>query len=130
MSVLGTIQGITIANGGVFCMGRIYGNAGTLITQASISSIAYYVYTVTNLGVETSVGSGSLTVSTSIYDTLQTTDPRWTKDTTGYNFAATIPASLWTGGGLKNRISVKFTPVSGEVFVQTFESIPIKSNVS
>ncbi len=63
-------------------LARVYGASGTAITQATCSSIAYTITDTTN---STVVDSGSLTIASVVYDTLQT-DAIWTRDSTGYNF--------------------------------------------
>lgn len=136
MSSIGQITGTTTAKSGCTCIGRVYGNDGNLVTQATFSGITYTVTRLDSLtptsgetftgGTDTQTGTGTLTVSSVVFNSLQTTDPRWTKDTTGYNFLATIPASCFQVGGVKHRIDIYFTPTSGEVFVQSFATIPIK----
>lgn len=131
MASIGVITGLTVANSGVTCMGRIYGNAGTLITQASLSAITYAVTIIAEDDTETDGTTGTLTISSVVFDTLQTSDPRWSVDSTGYNFLATIPASAFTraNGGLRHRVDIEFTPSSGEAFVITYQSRPIKTTV-
>lgn len=112
-------------------MGRIYGNAGTVITQASLGSITYKVNVLDEDDVETEVATGTITISSAVYDTLQTSDPRWTKDTTGWNFIFVVPAATFTSAnaGLRHRVDVRFVPASGEPFVQSFASTPAKSKI-
>ncbi len=74
---------------GVTILARIYGQTGILITQASLTSIAY---TVTDLMAGTT-SAGTLTVSAVVFNQAMTNDPRWTFDTVGFNFLATIPAT-------------------------------------
>lgn len=112
---------------GVTLLARIVGNDGELVTQASITSIAYTVWDLTTD--ESVATSTSLTVATVVFDSLQT-DAVWTKDTAdepgpddraGYNFKATIPAATITPDGDRFQIDVKFTPASGQPFVLTFQ---------
>jgi hypothetical protein len=63
-------------------MARIHGDGANLV-QADISSISYQIFYTDSDTAHT--GETSLTVSTVVYDTLQT-DARWTVDSTGYNF--------------------------------------------
>lgn len=116
---------------GVILMARIVGVNNTPIVQATISTITYAVQNVTQ---GTSAGTGSFTVSSVIYDNLQTADDSWnaTMDTpanpspvdglAGYNFRATIPASILTPTEDLDeyRADVKFVPASGEQFFQPF----------
>ncbi len=98
---------------GLRWMARILGNDGAAIDQADISAIAYSVYNKADLTLATT--TGTLDASDVIFDTLQT-DSRWGKDSTGYNFAWNVPASVFALGNVTYRIEVKLTPVTGEVF--------------
>jgi hypothetical protein len=94
-------------------MNRITDDSGTDLEQADVSSIAYTVYDAADLS--SSTASGSLTVSTVIYDTLQT-DSAWDTDSTGYNFGWSAPSSIFSKGGILNKVEIAFTPASGEAF--------------
>lgn len=102
-------------------MARINGQAGTAITQATISTIALKVFDISST---TSVATATPTPAANIYDTLQTTalDPRWTADETGYNFRYAVLASQVPDGGKKYLFEFKFTPTSGEAFHVRFET--------
>lgn len=100
---------------GICVMARVYGDAGTAITQASLSGITYAVYEETNANAVV-VASTALTVSSVVYDALQTSDPRWTVDSTGYNFAHALSASAFPNAG-RFRVEYVFTPASGSAFV-------------
>lgn len=139
---VGIITGVVVAKSGVTLMARIRGNAGTLITQATLSSISYAV---TNLTAAASVGTGTFTISATVFDDLQQNDPRWRRDSAsspgeddahGYNFRGTLAASLFVATGI-NAASVErqpdlyqadvvFTPTSGEPFRQVFQFRPEK----
>lgn len=134
------ITGVVPARTGVTLLARLLGNAGTPVTQASLTSIGYTVTDTTN---GLAVGTGTFTVSASVFNGLQVNDPRWTFDTalspgrdglTGYNFLATLPASLFAVTALTAapaapwqpvqprtfQADVAFTPVSGERFTVVF----------
>lgn len=132
---------------GITLLARILGLAGNPITQATLTSIAY---TVTNLTLGQNVGSGTFTISTTVFDALQTNDPRWRFDDPynpgpdglwGFNFAAVLPATLFpittitTSPDLgvpgptlpgqpptpqRMQCDVAFTPVTGQPFRQIF----------
>lgn len=95
-------------------MAYVRGNAGAAIVQADISSIVYSVFDKSDLS--TATATGTLTVSSVIFDTLQTPslDACWSKDSTGYNFGWNVPATIFATGDKTYRIEVKITPVSGE----------------
>jgi hypothetical protein len=122
---LGVILGVSTAKSGVTLACMIAGNAGTPITQATLSSIAWKVtrYQVDGKTVDLATGSGSLTISAVVFDTPQTTDPRY-DIADGYNFLATLPASAFQVGGYRHRIAITFVPVSGEQFTQVADTTP------
>lgn len=75
-------------------MARIYvangSNNSVLVTQASVSSIAYAVTDLTDGDV--AAVSGALVVADAIFNTLQT-GTIWTEDSTGFNFLHQLPAN-------------------------------------
>lgn len=136
--VLSLITGQAVpGNAGVALMARIRGANGSLITQGSVSSISYSVWailaTVSGLAVPSQEkASTALTVSATIYDSLQQTDQLWTKDgpndlgvdgSWGYNFRSILPASAFTvaRSGDRYRADVILVPLSGEQFRMPFE---------
>ncbi len=121
---LGRIYGVLWSASGATCMGLLQGNAGTNITQASLSSITYTVRRNDNAGTETLTGSGSLTVSAVVFDTPQLNDPRYAP-TGGFNFAAVIPASCFAVADRDHKIDIVFVPVTGEQFKQGWGGKPL-----
>ena len=125
----GAVRGRGVARSGTVLMARVVGYNNVPITQASLSAIAFRLRDVT---AESSGTPRSLTISSVVYDTLQTTttDPSWTEDSTGYNFRYVVPASdvTWTpaldvaGNPIPHlfQADVLFTPASGEAFVVPF----------
>lgn len=112
-----------IEGAGAVLLARVVGNAGTPITQASLSSISRLVYVPATA---TSVSSGTLTISSVVYDALQTGD-LWAADSEGYNFKDTIGASTLSEGNTVYRVEYKFTPTSGEVFKVLFDLTTVES---
>lgn len=102
---------------GCQCMARVYGNTGVAITQASLTSITCSVY---NLATETSIATPTVTISTSVFDTLQT-DARWTFDPTGYNFRFEVAASAFASPNVIHIVHFIFDPTSGENYGVGFE---------
>jgi hypothetical protein len=102
---------------GIFLMSRVLGNAGTAITQASLTAITYGVYDVST-GTATVTAGTALVISSVVFNTYQVTavDPRWTLDSTGYNFATSIPASAFPSGNATYQVEILFDPASGENF--------------
>ena len=111
------------------CMGRIQGIGATNITQASITSITCNVFDLSGDTPDTAETTPTVTVATSVYDTLQT-DGMWTKDTTGYNFAFTVPASSFSTGDHTYWIEFTFQPTSGDSYTQPYcvYAAPIRSS--
>ena len=107
-------------DGGATCLARVLGNAGTAITQASLTSIGCKVFDLNSTTPETAVSTPTVTIASAVFDTLQT-DARWTVDSTGYNFLFVIAASVLTTGDHRYRVEFKFTPASGEVFWLVYE---------
>ncbi len=114
---LGIILGRIVRRSGATVCGRVQGNLGTDITQASLSAITYQVVRLDGGGTETVTGSGTLTIADVVFDTLQVGDPRYTLSA-GFNFLAVIPAACFQVGDRFHRIEVTFVPVTGENFVQ------------
>lgn len=75
-------------------MQRLYVD-GALALQADFSSITYIIFN--SAGATES--SGTLTVSSVVFDTVQT-DARWTEDLTGYNFLHEVAHTEITDPGL------------------------------
>lgn len=88
---------------------------GANAVQSDITSITYTV--LDSAGVSTS--SGAVTVSTSVFNTLQT-DTRWDADATGYNFRHAVPAAGFDAAGVF-QVKYVFTPASGSPFILLFE---------
>lgn len=109
----------------VYIMACIRGAADALVTQASITSISYLVKqyssaddardnangtTITSL---TSAGS----VSSLIYDTLQTGSGWSGPEGTGFNFRMPLPVASFPTGGKWYVVEVWVDPVSGDDFL-------------
>ena len=138
---VGSISGQVAAGSGVTVLARLRGQDGALVTRASLSSIAY---SVANLTTGAVLGTGTFTISSAVFDSLQS-DARWTQDTEarpgpdgshGYNFAATLPASLFATSTLsataaqaappRIQADVLFTPTSGEPFRVVWTWTPVR----
>jgi hypothetical protein len=113
---------------GFYWMARVLGEDGEPITQNSFTTVTYTVYDRNDDNAV--VTTGSLTIGTVIFNTLQTPtlDPRWTVDRVGYNFGAAMPASAFPTGNNQYRVEVVMTPNTGEVVklyadVSTLETV-------
>ena len=113
-------KGTIWEDGAATCMARVLGNAGTAITQASLTAITYKIYDIDSDTPTTVVSSGTVTISTDVFDTLQT-GARWTIDSTGYNYLTTFAASNFATPNHRYVIEVTFDPTSGDNFPCVFQ---------
>ena len=102
---LSVITGVIVAGSGATLMARLRGNAGQLVTQASLTSISY---TVTDLTAGTVSSPVTVSVAACVFDNLQQGDPRWSKDSAndpgpdgehGYNALVTVERLSFSGHG-------------------------------
>lgn len=112
--------GYVTEDGGAGFLARLVGNSAANVTQASLSSASVKVFDLDSDDPDTAVYTATLTISSVIFDALQT-DDRWTVDSTGYNFRHDMPASAFPTGSHNYRVEYKFTPTSGEVFWALFD---------
>lgn len=92
-------------------LARVVGSDADNVAQADISSIACKVFDAAG----TQIINPSITVSSVIYDTLQTGD-EWTVDATGYNFRHALPTTAFPTGGAIYTVEYVFTATDGSVF--------------
>jgi len=138
MRTLGLIRGVVTAQSGVTLMARVLGYNGEPITKVSITSIAYSVRL---KNTATTTATGTLTVNDVVYNDLQQQDATWQVDDVdnpgtdarwGYNFRATLAATLFAAFAVDTaspyevtpytyQVDVEFTPASGQPFVVAFE---------
>lgn len=82
-----------------------------LITQASLTSITCAVY-----DGDTLIDSSTLVKGDVISDTLVTNDSRWTEDSTGYNFVATLDGSTcFPLPGKRYEVEITLTSTTGHL---------------
>ncbi len=94
---------------GVFLFARGKSSGGSYFAQSDFLSITLSIYDESAPGTLI-VPAVTLTISDVIFNSLQTGDSRWTKDSTGYNFRLPVLAIWLPKGGRKYRFEVKFTP--------------------
>ncbi len=94
---------------------------GNNATQAVLSSITWKAWDEKDTA--TAYASGTLTVSSVVYDTLQT-DGRWSADATGYNFRHDITQATFTDPG-RYLIEYTVTMTGGNSFIAG----PVEINV-
>jgi len=100
-------------------LARVYDETRSLITIGTVSSITWKVFN----EIGTNVSSGTMVVADSVHNTLQK-DGKWTADSTGYNFAGTIPDTAITATGYC-RVEINFTTTSGVEFPIVFRGVGI-----
>ena len=83
---------------------------GANATQSTVSAITWKAFDVTDP--DTVYDSGTLTVSSVVFDTLQT-DGRWSEDWTGYNFRHEVAATVFATPDKRYRIEHKVTTSGG-----------------
>jgi len=98
------------ADCGHLVLARLVGWTGALVTQATISSIAYKVVDLDNA--DTVTASGALAKASVVFDTAQT-DGSWPYDD-GYNFRWLVPASAFPTGGHRYAVEITFTPAGAD----------------
>jgi hypothetical protein len=107
----------------IVLMDRVKSVAGADVTQSSLSTITYTVKKYASQAdaegdddATSVITSTSVTISSSIFDTLQTAAP-WDSvaDTNGYNFKFTLPAASRPTEGW-HRVQFVFTPATGEAY--------------
>lgn len=96
-------------------MSRAKKASGAMIVQADISSIVYRVMDADDTTATPS--TGSLTVASVIFNTLQTTalDARWPAfaPSAGYNFGGAIPGSAFAAASTRYYVRVNATMSDG-----------------
>ena len=100
---------------GYTVLARILGHDGAAITTSDVSgTIAWTI--AERSAPDTVVATSTLVVADTVFDTLQTGDVRWTKDTTGFNFLAAMDASTVPTGNKTYHLRYTFTPTTGQVY--------------
>jgi hypothetical protein len=90
--------------------GTLQSDGTRLLKQADLSALSVKVFDVSGEAAETY--SATLTISSVVFDTLQTS---WGEDSTGYNFLAEIPTTAFPSGGKNYQAEVKITTTGGGV---------------
>lgn len=85
-------------------------NTGELIKRADLASISYIVFN--SAGQQ--VATGTFTIASVIFDTLQT-GGLWETDNTGYNYSAPFPAACFAVSD-QYQLQTIFTQADGGIF--------------
>ena len=104
-----TVYGRITARDGT---GTVMAGEGKCLKQADLASITYKVFD--EAGLE--IAADTVTISTSIFNTLQTTldDPAW-MFTKGFNFRHDLPPTSFPTGDQTYIVEYKFTTTGGTV---------------
>ena len=94
--------------------------AGSNGTQSDVSTITRNIFDESSSTPRTAIASDSLTVSSVVFDTLQT-DDRWSEDSTGYNFRDRIAGSNFATGEHTYRVEYAFVGANNEAFPIVFQ---------
>ena len=91
---------------------RVIGINNTPVTQSSINTITYTIHLPES---DTSVTTGSIDKTTTVFDTLKTKvdDSRWEGDGVGFNFRWSVSPALSPTAGLTYRYRIKFLFTDG-----------------
>lgn len=111
---------ITARNGSGEATG--VGGEGKFLQQGDISQIDCKVYNLTDDPDGGTVNDlGTLTISSVVINSPDTSGEVWTKDDIGYNFRHLISSTVFATGGSIYRVEYKFTLTGGAVFFEYFE---------
>ncbi len=103
-------------------MSRVVGSDAVALTQSDIASIAYTIWDLDDTAA--SVADGALDAANVVFDTLQTSDARWTADSDGYNFLWSAAGSLFPAFDAASktfRVEIVLTDTGGGQVVLVFE---------
>ena len=100
-----------LANTAVYLMADVRWTDGTRITQATTDSVVCRSVDLDDTS--TAISQPDITVSTSVFDSLQT-DSRWTVNASGYNFGFILPGSAIPSARKTYLVTFDFVPTSGE----------------
>lgn len=113
---------------GVDLMSRVTDAAAALLLQATTTSIEMRVFDQFSTTPTTAIATDlAVVVADTIFDTLQTSDDRWTFDTTGYNFKYRLAASALPESGRLYRVEFAITPTVGDVIKEPVFEVETKS---
>jgi hypothetical protein len=101
-------------------MARVHAD-GANLTQSDVSAIEYQIFYVDSDTAHTT--ATSLTVSSVIYDTLQT-DARWDEDATGYNFRHDVGHGVLVDPSRLYKFEYKVTLADSSEFYLLFPPDP------
>ena len=96
---------------------------GNFLKQADISTITCAIYDRSGTTPEVAISTPTVTISTSVLDTVITANTIWTMDDTGYNFLHDLADTAFPTGGSLYVVEYVVTLTGGAVFHGVFEGI-------
>ena len=120
MSESRVTHGVVVEDADATFLARILGDDGDPVQQADVSAIAAKVYNESNSNTQTY--SAVVIVANSVFNALQT-DDRWTRDSTGFNFAHLVPYTAFPTGGHRYRVEFKFSLATGSYCFALFQVV-------
>lgn len=123
------VIGTTYEDQGVVVLGRVRDWEADLLVQADFGSITLKLFDESSSTPNTAIYSATLTVSSVIYNTLQT-GGGWTVDSTGWNFRTSIAGQYFADPCHQYRCEVLFAPTGAETFfgVAQITTIPVRTS--
>lgn len=108
-----------LKNGLLVYLARIRKLDGNLLQQANLTGITYTITDLLTSLVITGHSAISLTIADVVFDTLQTGDPRWDVDETGFSFAHELSNAdnqPFPNGGRSYELRYTFSLVGGSSY--------------
>jgi hypothetical protein len=96
---------------------------GNFLQVADVSTITCNVYDLDSDTPDTAIITPTVTVATSVLDTVATTNVLWTKDSIGYNFIHDLPITAFPTGGNMYLVEYKITTAGGTVGFGRYKGI-------
>lgn len=113
MSASEITTGVVWQDGAGICLARVIAANGAYITQAGTLSISCAVYDLHSVTPNVAIATPTVTVASSVFDTLQT-GLDWTRDATGYNFRHQLADTTFATGNHVYQVEYTFVPTSGD----------------
>ena len=113
-------QATVVEDNGAVLLARVRGTGGDYITQASVNSITVKSFDLNGDTGTAVYTDSSVTVADVVFDTLQTSDARWTVDTTGFNLAYVLSTAALPDRSLY-QVEIVIDPASGDDFTLIYQ---------
>lgn len=94
---------------------------GNFLKQSNVSTITCAVYDRSSSTPANAIETPTVTISTSVLDTVVTTSVLWDEDTVGYNFLHDLANTNFPNGDVIYRVTYTWTLTGGEVFRIAYE---------